>query len=85
MSLAALLWLHASEFGRRNWSVKAMHRLLMTSSAYRMESSHDAACAEKDTDNRLVWRMNPRRMEAVQAVFRSGHQNRFRRIFERVA
>src|SRR5204862_5259757 len=69
---ALLDWL-ASEFmeptlpcqgGQGQWGMKKLHRLLVTSSAYRMESSHEAACAEKDTDNRLVWRMNPRRMEA---------------------
>jgi hypothetical protein len=59
---ALLDWL-AAEF-MEGWSMKKLHRLLVTSSAYRMESNHDAACVEKDADNRLVWRMNPRRMEA---------------------
>jgi hypothetical protein len=61
---ALLDWLAAEFIEPGGWSMKKLHRLLVTSSAYRMESSHDAACAEKDADNRLVWRMNPRRMEA---------------------
>jgi hypothetical protein len=60
---ALLDWL-ASEFLRQNWSMKQMHRLLVTSSAYRMDSTGDKANAAIDPDNRLVWRMNSRRLEA---------------------
>jgi hypothetical protein len=49
---------------RRDWSMKQMHRLIVTSSAYRMDSAGDRAGAAIDPDNRLVWRMNARRMEA---------------------
>jgi hypothetical protein len=59
---ALLDWL-ASEFMRRGWSMKAMHRLLVTSSAYRMDSSPSPANLAIDPDNMLIWRMNPRRME----------------------
>src|SRR4029077_20296837 len=55
-------WL-AAEFMRRDWSMKAMHRLLVTSSAYRMDSAASSADQALDPDNTLVWRMNPRRME----------------------
>jgi hypothetical protein len=41
-----------------------MHRLLVTSSAYRMDSAGDKASAALDPDNRLLWRMNSRRLEA---------------------
>jgi mono/diheme cytochrome c family protein len=56
-------WL-ATEFIKRGWSWKAMHRLLLTSSAYRQSSRHDAGAASKDPENKLLWRMNPRRVEA---------------------
>ena len=57
-------WL-AVEFMDRGWSIKALHRLLMTSEAYRMASSHhDAASAAADPENRLVWRYRPQRLEA---------------------
>jgi hypothetical protein len=46
------------------WSFKRMHRLMVTSSAYRMDSAFDTASAAKDPDNRYLWRMNSRRMEA---------------------
>ena len=57
-------WL-AVEFMDRGWSIKDMHRLLMTSSAYQMASSYqndsnDAA----DPENELVWRYRPQRLEA---------------------
>ncbi|HTM50743.1 MAG TPA: PSD1 and planctomycete cytochrome C domain-containing protein [Bryobacteraceae bacterium] len=55
-------WL-ASEFVRRKWSMKAMHRLLLTSSAYRMASDDDPQNARLDPDNRLLWRMPRRRLE----------------------
>lgn len=56
-------WL-ASEFMAQDWSMKKMHRLMMTSSAYRMSSAWDAANARLDQDNVFLWRMNPQRMEA---------------------
>ncbi len=56
-------WL-AIEFVKRGWSWKAMHRLILLSSAYRQSSRFDEAAAAKDPENRLLWRMNPRRVEA---------------------
>jgi hypothetical protein len=56
-------WL-ASEFVARGWSMKAIHRLLVTSSTYRMASTPDAASAKLDQDNFFLWRMNSRRLEA---------------------
>jgi hypothetical protein len=56
-------WL-ASEFVRQNWSLKAMHRMIVTSQAYRMASTPDEASARIDPDNVFLWRMNPRRLEA---------------------
>jgi hypothetical protein len=44
--------------------MKALHRLMVTSSTYRMASTNDPADARRDPDNRYLWRMNPRRMDA---------------------
>ena len=57
-------WL-AVEFMERGWSMKAIHRLLVTSDAYRRSSAgagHPSAAI--DPDNLAYWRMNPRRMES---------------------
>lgn len=56
-------WL-ASEFVARGWSMKAIHRLLVTSSTYRMAATPDEASAKVDQDNFFLWRMNSRRLEA---------------------
>jgi hypothetical protein len=60
---ALLDWL-AAEFVEHKWSMKHLHRLIVTSAAYRMDSSVDPVCVKKDPDNRWLWRMNVRRMEA---------------------
>jgi mono/diheme cytochrome c family protein len=56
-------WL-ATEFVRTGWSMKSMHRLMVTSEAYRQSSQVDAALAAADPDNVLVSRMPLRRMDA---------------------
>ncbi|MBL8797316.1 MAG: DUF1553 domain-containing protein, partial [Planctomycetia bacterium] len=48
----------------RGWSLKALHRLMVTSATYRMASTPDDACAALDRDNLYYWRMGSRRMEA---------------------
>ena len=48
----------------KGWSWKAMHRLILLSNAYRQSSQFDEQAAAKDPENRLLWRMNPRRLEA---------------------
>lgn len=58
-------WL-ATEFQERKWSVKEMHRLIMLSSTYQRASRHDPAAAALDADNRLLWRMNRRRLSAEE-------------------
>ena len=45
-------------------SLKAIHRLILTSAAYRQSSAHSAQAAEIDADNRYLWRMNCRRLDA---------------------
>lgn len=44
--------------------MKHLHRLIVTSSTYRMASTPDEADAKIDPDNTFLWRMNSRRMEA---------------------
>jgi len=59
-------WL-AAEFMKQGWSMKKLHRLIMTSTAYRQSSEHpagDSAALKLDPENRLLWRMNLRRLEA---------------------
>ena len=45
------------------WSLKRLHRLILRSSTWQMSSRMDAAAFAMDADNRLLWRMNPRRMD----------------------
>ena len=47
-----------------DWSLKDLHRLIMTSSAYRMGKVGDESQADADPDNRLWWRVPYRRLEA---------------------
>ena len=56
-------WL-AQEFMEHQWSIKHIHRLIMTSDAYRRSSDDHALAAEKDADNRLLSRFPIRRLEA---------------------
>ena len=75
-------WL-ANELLRSNWSLKHIHRLIVTSETYQAQShparsspvqdtvngatqGEDwvARAVKRDADNRLLWRMNPRRLEA---------------------
>ena len=53
----------ASRFVECGWSVKALHREIMLSSAYQSGTAYDERCAAVDPDNRLLWRMNRRRLE----------------------
>ncbi len=55
-------WL-ASEL-RDHQSLKALHRQIVLSAAYRQVSTSDPAKAEIDSDNKFLWRMNRRRIEA---------------------
>jgi len=58
-------WL-AAEFMEHGWSMKHLHRLIVTSAAYRMSSSLAGAqvSAAKDPDNVHVWRRPPVRLDA---------------------
>ena len=56
-------WL-ADEFMRSGWSLKKLHRLMMTSSVYRQSSRRRTELDAVDPDNRLLGRMSIRRLEA---------------------
>ena len=56
-------WL-ATEFVRSGWSLKEMHRLMMTSQAYRQSSRVPQMALDKDPENELLSRMPMRRMSA---------------------
>ncbi|TDU80847.1 cytochrome c [Prosthecobacter fusiformis] len=56
-------WL-ASEFMSSGWSLKRLHRLILTSSTFRQSSRRDAQRDLIDPDNRLLSRMNVLRLEA---------------------
>jgi hypothetical protein len=56
-------WL-ADWFVAEGWSLKKLHRLILTSSTYRMSKRWDKAGAAEDADNRLLWRFPYRRLEA---------------------
>ena len=57
-------WL-AVEFMNRGWSIKQMHRLIMTSDAYQMASAFEhAANRDKDPENQYLWRFRAQRLDA---------------------
>ena len=59
-------WL-AVEFMEDGWSMKKLHRLIVTSETYRLASVSlrpQPANLAADPDNRYLWGMNDRRMEA---------------------
>ena len=58
-------WL-ASEFVAADWSIKAMHRLIMNSQTYQQSSAFDALAYEKDPVNDLFWRFDGRRLTAEE-------------------
>ena len=62
-------WL-AAEFVASGWSMKHLHRLVVTSAAYRRSSraadAGESAGPAVDPENKLLWRQNPRRLDAEQ-------------------
>ena len=56
-------WL-ASELVASNWSLKHLHHLIVTSATYRQASLPRPDCLRRDSDNRLLWRRSPQRLEA---------------------
>jgi len=60
---ALLDWL-ATELVRLNWSMKKLHKIIVMSAAYRMDSTPSPEGLAKDPDNRRLWRFPTRRLEA---------------------
>ena len=55
----------ATEFVRQGWSIKQMHRLILSSKTYQMESSFEnTVSAAKDPRNETLWRFPVHRLEA---------------------
>lgn len=54
----------AIQFVRSGWSVKSLVRQIVTSRVYRMDSTFDERSHQYDPDNALVWRANPKRLDA---------------------
>ncbi|HEY8505059.1 MAG TPA: PSD1 and planctomycete cytochrome C domain-containing protein, partial [Gemmataceae bacterium] len=54
----------AAELIRNGWRLKPIHKLILTSAVYRQSSDSDEAREQKDRENELFWRFNPRRLEA---------------------
>jgi mono/diheme cytochrome c family protein len=58
-------WL-ADEFIRRGWSMKQLHRLILTSNAYRLSSRGNDRALSVDPSNDLFWRFDMRRLTAEE-------------------
>ncbi len=57
-------WLAVEFRDSMHGSIKQLHRLIVTSSVYRQSSADQAANTANDGENRYLWRMNRRRLEA---------------------
>ena len=53
----------AMTFVRGDWSLKHLHKLMVTSAVYRQSAANRPEAAARDGDNRLLWRFNSRRLE----------------------
>ena len=53
----------AVDFMEHGWSIKRLHRQIMTSTVYQQESRDRTDALGKDPENRLLWKMNRRRLE----------------------
>lgn len=58
-------WL-AGELVRQGWKAKPLHRLLLTSSAYRMSSAGRTDALSRDPANDLFWRQPMRRLSSEE-------------------
>jgi hypothetical protein len=48
------------------WSLKALHRTILLSATYQQASADRPECRQIDPDNKLLWRMNRRRLDLEQ-------------------
>lgn len=59
---ALLDWLTV-QFVKNGWSLKWLHRQIISSAAYQASSAQHASNANMDADNRFLWRFNRRRLD----------------------
>ena len=61
-------WL-TTEFVKNGWSLKWLHRVILNSATYKQTTrvKPSEIALKKDPDNRWLWRMTPRRLDASQA------------------
>src|SRR5438552_8932753 len=53
----------ATVFMDNGWSIKRLHRLILLSAAYQQKSDDRPECIRLDPENRLLWKMNRRRLD----------------------
>jgi hypothetical protein len=53
-----------TEFVHSGWSVKSLHRLILTSAVYRQAGTPGEKASESDPDNRFLWHYPLRRLDA---------------------
>jgi hypothetical protein len=58
-------WL-AGRFIESGWSIKQLHRLIMSSATYQQSSLPNQLYSERDPENRWLWRFSPRRLSAEE-------------------
>lgn len=58
-------WL-AAELMEKNWDLRHIHRLILSSNTYRMSSRGQSAALAKDPLNDLMWRVDMRRLRAEE-------------------
>jgi len=54
----------ASYFVENGWSIKKLHKLIVTSNTYRQSTDSQTKAADVDPDNKLLWRFGRHRLEA---------------------
>jgi hypothetical protein len=54
----------SSNFVENGWSIKKLNKLIVMSNVYRQASDSQPKAAEKDPENKLLWRYNRHRLEA---------------------
>src|SRR5690606_37412289 len=62
-TLPALFYSHAGRLIGHRWSVAWLHRSIIASATYQPPTEDRQACQEVDPENRLLWKMNRRRLE----------------------
>jgi len=59
---ALLDWL-SNSFMQNDWSIKKLHKLILTSSTYQQNSNDREECLQKDPENRWLWKQNRGRLD----------------------